>query len=362
MIKNNRPLAAPLFALLLCALPVAADTAAVHAASDGATATGSVQTTITTAPVPEPKIHGVIISTHLDGRDWGWDTIVPTLQAIQGVGAGWVSTHPYASIRADGTVRFREFSPDDPPDWLVRPIQEAHALGMKIMIKPHLAYWGSPFSWRGEIDFDSREKWSRFWESYTRWVVLLAEAAGGADGFAVGTELTQTLGAGHEENWRSLIRQVRKCSDFPLTYAANWSHYQAVRFWDAVDVIGIQAYFPVTDQPSPDTNAIRTGWATRMEELRRYSEMHNRMIVFTELGYNRSFSAAAEPWAYDVDGVEAEKLQETLLRVALDAVEGEHRVAGVFLWKWFPDPHPVGRNFQLATPRLKKVISSAWKD
>jgi hypothetical protein len=33
----------------------------------------------------------------------------------------------------------------------------------------------------------------------------------------------------------------------------------------------------------------------------------------------------------------------------------------VFLWKWFPNPHPVGRNFQLATPRLKRAISEVWR-
>ena len=24
------------------------------------------------------------------------------------------------------------------------------------MIKPHLAYWGSPFKWRGEIEFEDK--------------------------------------------------------------------------------------------------------------------------------------------------------------------------------------------------------------
>ena len=59
---------------------------------------------------------------------------------------------------------------------------------------------------------------------------------------------------------------------------------------------------------------------------------------------------------------EAEELQENLLRVALRAVEAEPAVVGVFLWKWFPNPHPVGRNFQLATPRLKRAIADVWLD
>ncbi len=312
-------------------------------------------------PKEEPTVHGVIISTHIDGRDWGWDSIEPTLSAIREVGANWVSTHPYAAIRGDGSVRFREFTASDPPEWLVRPIREAHARGMKIMIKPHLAYWGSPFSWRGEIDFDTPERWNRFWESYTRWILLLVQAAPEADGFAVGTELDRTLGAENEEHWRDLIRQVRAKARFPLTYGANWSHYREVRFWDALDVIGIQAYFPVTDVPDPDEAALRAGWKNRMKELRDYSAHWNRKILFTELGYNRSFSAPARPWEYQVDGVEAEPLQAALLRTALEAVEQEPRVVGVFLWKWFPTPHPVGRNFQLATPRLKKTISGVWR-
>ena len=53
-------------------------------------------------------------------------------------------------------------------------------------------------------------------------------------------------------------------------------------------------------------------------------------------------------------------MQETCLRLALAAVEREPYVAGAFLWKWFPNPRPVGRNFQLATPRLKRAIADIW--
>lgn len=82
--------------------------------------------------------------------------------------------------------------------------------------------------------------------------------------------------------------------------------------------------------------------------------------MFTELGYNRSLRAASRPWDPDLDGPEAEDLQELCLRVALRAVEDEPAIAGAFLWKWFPSPHPVGRDFQLVTPRLKRAIAEAW--
>jgi len=304
-------------------------------------------------------VRGITISTHGVGRDWGTDVIVPTLEDIRTVGANWISIHPYARIQADGAVRFREFDPEDPPAHLKRPIEEAHRLGLSICIKPHLAYWGTPFAWRGEITFDKKEQWERFWRDYRRWIVALAAACREADGFVMGTELDQTLS--FEEEWRALIAEVRTLTDAPLTYAANWTDYQNVPFWDALDVIGIQAYFPLTEKTNPTIDDIRTGWDRRMDELRAYSERSDRNILFTELGYNQSYLAASKPWDYHVDDEGSRALQEDCWQVALETIERENSIVGALLWKWFPAPRPVGRNFPLATPRIKRIIAKAWR-
>ena len=305
------------------------------------------------------RVRGVTLSTHTNGSDWAGDGIVPAFAEMKRIGAGWVAIHPYAGIGADGSVHYRPLDPANPPDWLTRPIAEAHAQGLRILIKPHLAYWGSPFSWRGEIRFDTEEQWERFFADYRAWVVDVARVTRDADGFAVGTELDSTVF--READWRETIAAVRAVTDLPLTYAANWHAYREVPFWDAVDVIGIQAYFPVVDHPDPTPPELAAGWHARMSELRDYSLEHDRYIVFTELGYNRSFDAAREPWAHRTDGEEAEPFQEACLRAALEAIEREPRVIGAFLWKWFPEPYPVGRNFQLATPALTRTIADVWR-
>ena len=302
-------------------------------------------------------VKGITISTHGGGRDWGHDTIVPTLDAIRAVGANWVSTHPYARIGADGSVGWRRVDPANPPAHIARPIREAHAQGLSICIKPHIAYWGSPFSWRGEIEFDTPEQWRRFWREYGDWIVDMAKASRGADAFVVGTELDKTLH--FEKEWRDLIARVRQVTDAPLTYAANWTDYHRVPFWDALDVIGIQAYFPITQHTAPTDDELRQGWQRLMDTLRPFAQRHNRKIVFTELGYNQSHKASVEPWEYHVDpGTEA--LQLACLRTALEAIETEPTVVGSLLWKWFPHPRPVGRNFQLATPDIKKMLAALW--
>lgn len=308
----------------------------------------------------DADVRGITISTHGVGHDWGSDAIVPTLEDIRDVGANWVAIHPYADISADGSLRWSKIDPDSPPAHIIRPILEAHRLGLNICIKPHVAYWRSPFSWRGEITFQNDEDWRRFWRGYRDWIIQLAAASREADGFVVGTELDRTLA--FEAEWRGLIEEVRKHTDAPLTYAANWTDYERVPFWDALDVIAVQAYFPLTDDPDYDERDIRDGWAARMRQLSDYGTRQNRNILFTELGYNQSHQAPLKPWAYPVDGEAALPVQVLCLRTALAAIAREPRVVGALLWKWFPYPHPVGRNFQLAIPPMKRVIAEAWLD
>lgn len=304
------------------------------------------------------KVRGIVLSTHTSGSDWATGDIESTLRDIRAIGAGWVAIHPYARIRGDGSVQFRALNKAQLPPHIERPLRVARELGLKIVLKPHLAYWGSPFAWRGDIEFQSDEDWERFWSTYAAWILNMAAACPDVDGFIVGTELDRTLA--FEDRWRDLIAAVRQRTSAPLTYAANWTHYRDVTFWDALDAIGIQAYFPLADGPNVEEAHLDAAWRERMLELRSYSERLERYVVFTELGYNRAFAAPVRPWDDALDGGEAESMQATCLRAALRAVENEPAVSGAFLWKWFPNPHPVGRTFQLATPRLKGVISEIW--
>ncbi len=305
----------------------------------------------------EAPIRGVTVSTHRGGQDWGSDQMPEALSEIQAVGANWVAIHPYASIGADGRVRMRSTG-SEPPQHLTRPIREAKAAGVKILIKPHLAYWRSPFEWRGEIGFETEPEWDRFWNDYEAFILQIARWTKDADGLVVGTELRRT--EAQQLRWRKLIENVRRVTDVPLTYAANWDDFERVTFWDALDVIGIQAYFPLTDEANSSEVAIRAGWERWMVKLSVFAREQNKSIVFTELGYNQAYHAPLRPWDYQTDDEGARDVQERCMKIALAAIESEPTVLGVFLWKWFVPPRSVGRNFQLATPRMRRVIRNSW--
>jgi hypothetical protein len=308
---------------------------------------------------PHRIVHGMTVSCQTWGWEWGTDQMVAEMRDLRALGVNWIAIHPYAGIRGDGSVVMHRRRPED-TRWLTRPIAEAHRLGLKIMIKPHLAYWGSPFRWRGDIAFETEAQWQRFFRQYEAWVTRLAAVCRDADAFVIGVELDRTVH--RADDWRRVIAAVRGVFDGNLTYAANWSHYQDVPFWDALDVIGIQAYFPVADAPGvPDPGALRRAWAQRLDRFDAFARRQNRRVVLTELGYSRSEFAAVRPWEGREGGAHAEEVQRRCLAAALEAVERDDLVVGAFLWKWFAGPTR-HENFLMSTPAMRAVITEHWKN
>lgn len=306
------------------------------------------------------EVRGVTISCQTWGWEWGSDEMPGALERVASLGGNWVAIHPYARIAQDGSVRARSLDPQAPPEWLKKPIAWAHERGLKILIKPHLAYWGSGFSWRGEIRFAEGAARERFHAEYRTWILALAACSEGADAFCVGTELCGTTGA--EAEWRALIKETRALlPSVPLTYAANWDRYESIPFWDALDVIGIQAYFPLVGHAGvPSDEELKAGWEQVLTKLRAYSQGKGRKVLFTELGYDASPQAARKPWEGSRRPTPpGEALQARCLEAALRAIRAEPCVVGVFLWKDFPGPTR-GEDFAVLRPALRPMIREVW--
>ena len=156
----------------------------------------------------------------------------------------------------------------------------------------------------------------------------------------MGTELDRTVH--HAARSRGITNSVREQTNAPLTYAANCDSYQKVPFWAALHAIGVQAYFPlVAEDQAPEPAVLDAAWARVVEELTVFSHGHDRPVLLTELGYERSPTTALRPWE---DGRRrgappapaGELIQKRCLKAALAAVADSDAIVGLFLWKWFP--------------------------
>lgn len=306
-----------------------------------------------------PYYKGMTISCRGWGHEWAGAGFAEECGRLREMGVSAVAIHPYVAINGEGELRGYPFNGEPAPNYVVGPIAAARDSGLRVMIKPHIAYWRSPFSWRGEIDFTDPSLRNRFFQQYRQWIVAAAAHAKEADLFVIGTELKKLTG--YEEEWRRIIREVRAVTNAKLTYAANWDNVEQVRFWDALDYIGVQGYFPLSKEEEPGEAAIRAGWRAVHKQLGKLHKQYDKPIIFTEMGYNRTLKAASEPWTYQQDSnPEAQRLQQLCLKIGLEELQKKDWYRGVFLWKWFVGSAPY-ENFYLDEPTLIQIINQGWR-
>jgi len=176
-----------------------------------------------------------------------------------------------------------------------------HEAGFKIFLKPHIWMDTPPEGkWRSHIFQENIEDWKTWSESYSDFILRYAKIAEQAEVemFCVGTELTR-LSTEKAEYWRELIKEVRSVYSGKITYAANWyQEFEKLEFWDELDFIGIQAYFPVASKTNPSIKEIKEGWIPHIKTIESIHKKYNKAVVFTEIGYKSTEDSAMKPWEW----------------------------------------------------------------
>ncbi len=154
--------------------------------------------------------------------------------------------------------------------------------------------------------------------------------------------------------WKTLIKKIREIYKGKLTYAANWDEFKRVSFWNELDYIGVDAYFPLSDKKTPTVADFENGWKTHKEEIKKIQKQFLKPILFTEFGYRSVDYAGKEPW----DSKRKETINLEAQTNGLQAIHNqfwnEEWFVGGFLWKWFHRHDSVGgENNNRFTPQNK---------
>ncbi|OIP84933.1 MAG: hypothetical protein AUK44_01000 [Porphyromonadaceae bacterium CG2_30_38_12] len=282
----------------------------------------------------QTKINGVCLvspkyKTRLDG-----------MGAIKRINANWIAICPFAFIyKNSATVTF-----NTPKNWwgdrqegLIEQIKWAQKNGLKVCLKPHC--WLMNYFWAGEFDL-SGTKQIDFEQNYSNYILFLAAIAekNNVKLLCIGTEL-QTYSARHPAYFRKLIAQVRRVYSGELCYAANFEEFSNVSFWDALDYIGIDAYFPLSGQKTPTVEVLTKRWATKIIAIKSISKKYNKKVIFTEYGYKSIDFAAYKQWENEristTDKINF-NAQTNAYQAFYESVWQQDFVAGGFIWKWYP--------------------------
>ena len=246
-------------------------------------------------------------------------------------------------------------------------IENLHEMGFKVMLKPHIWIGGlnhDPDNWRSKIDFNDPEKRVQWFQSYTEFIMSQAELAErtGVEMLVVGTELVGI--SKYTDEWKKLIKRVRKIYSGKLTYAAEGMNAQKIEFWNDLDYIGIDAYFPLTNKNGPSLEELTQGWTKYEPEIRALSEKYSKQVIFTEIGFKSIEGTAIKPWEWKQDGKVSQEEQALAFEATQVAFRDKPYLAGIFVWKYFTDMNSDERgNVEKGfTPFRKKAESviSTW--
>jgi ppGpp synthetase/RelA/SpoT-type nucleotidyltranferase len=235
-------------------------------------------------------------------------------------------------------------------------ITELRKENIKIMLKPQIWVWHGEFT--GYIDMQNEAEWNTFEASYSKFILEYAQLAKdlNVDIFCIGTELG-TFVEKRPEYWKTVIAKIKKIYKGKLTYAANWDEFKRTPFWNVLDFIGVDAYFPVSDSKTPTVEACLKGWQPHKAILKNLSETNNTPVLFTEFGYRSADFTAKTPWESDRRQGEVNlEAQVNATQALFETFWNENWFAGGFIWKWFIDHNKVGgENNNMFTPQNKPV-------
>lgn len=210
---------------------------------------------------------------------------------------------------------------------------EAQALGMHTMLKPQI--WIRR-SWPGDVNMSSEKDWQQFFEEYYRWArhyALLAEI-NGFDSFCIGVEFAKATLA-KEQEWRKLIGQIRGIYSGQLTYAANWGEeFEQLQFWDALDFIGLNCYYPLSPKENPSKRDLKKAFKNVIAKIEKVHRKYDKPIVFTEIGFRSVTATWKNPHEDDQGRPFDEQCQALAYEVIFEGIRDKDWCQGIFWWKW----------------------------
>ncbi|WP_426431440.1 glycoside hydrolase family 113 [Winogradskyella sp. HB-48] len=235
-------------------------------------------------------------------------------------------------------------------------ISELRKASIKVMIKPQIWVWRGEFT--GEIMMTSENDWQILENAYSNFILEYADLAEkvNAELFCIGTEL-ELFVKFRPEYWTKLIKDIRSVYNGKLTYAANWNEFAKTPFWNQLDYIGIDAYFPLSDKKTPSYQDCLEGWKSHKPIIEKISKQLDRPILFTEYGYRSVDYSGRQPWVSDRTMKEVNlEAQVNTTKALLDTFWNEDWFAGGFVWKWFIMHNEVGgHDNPMFTPQNKPV-------
>ena len=315
----------------------------------------------TPAPFTKEEFQKGVVYTSWSNKELESIASDLTLLHLRSLGVEHISimVPTYQELVDSREIVIHDFAGGDTPtdESIVHAIKTAHSIGMKVMLKPHVDCMDGTF--RGDI-IASKEWFKSYKDMILRYAKLAAENK--VEIFSVGTELENTTFSAWEAEWKDVIDSVKSVYNGLLVYSANWTEYQGVPFWNLVDFVGIDAYFPLAAVNEPTKGELVSAWECVADNIEKWLIEKNidKPVILTEVGYSSSDGTAKTPWA-TLTNAEDQDEQAACLDAALEVLSKRAWFKGMYLWQYFPQERWSPLGFPVRGKKAEKVLSGWYK-
>jgi hypothetical protein len=299
---------------------------------------------------------GVVLPTWKT-HGYGGPATTQATSAIAGVGATWIQFTPTWKMATATSSRIDVAWSVTDAD-LLAAIDHAHSKGLKILLKPHVDPQDGTIRWK--INPSNRAAWFNSYQSMMTHYATIAQQKG-VEEFSVGCELATMSGSADRSAWLTVIDAIKAIYSAPLVYAATVDEYPNVSFWDQLNFIGIDAYFPLSTTPTTDISALEAAWIPIRDQMSAFAVDVGRRILFTEAGYPSLVGAAIEPWNNEYSSTPSQPEQAAGYEALLATFSGQPWWAGAFWWSWWTDNgvyNPL--DFAIGDKLAESVLRNWW--
>ncbi|KYF65627.1 hypothetical protein BE11_45420, partial [Sorangium cellulosum] len=317
---------------------------------------------------------GPIENQRHPGRGYGTAASGRAMDEAAAMGATWISLTPFGRVwdgKGTGVDLVFEAPFEENRRNVLAAIAQAHARGLKVLLVPHL--WVESGEWRALIDPGDDAGWARWAASYRRFLLTWAEVAreGGAEMLSVGVELRSWVTTPRAASFLPIIEAVRRVYPGLLTYSANWDDVEHTLIFDALDLIGINAFYPLAEREGASFEELLRGGRKVAAGVDAVARAWGKPVLLTEIGYTTRRDPAVRPWEWPdrMKGVVIDQRSQAEAYAAVIAPFLDARTcAGFFVWRLYADPDDVSQEAEwgfsprgkLAELVLRDAFTARW--
>ena len=311
---------------------------------------------------------GPIENGYHPGKGYGSLAYDRTLLETKAVGAEWIAITPFgrvANLEGRGVDLTFEAPFEENRKNIRRAIDMAHARGLKVMLVPHL--WVESGEWRAKIDPGTDAGWDAWAKSYATFVTTWAKVAEEThvEMFSAGVELRSWVTTSRAPSFSAILKQIRGIYHGILTYSGNWDDVDRTVILGDLDVVGVNAFFPLADHDGAKIAELRQGGERVRAKVHELAETWKKPVLFTEIGYTTRENCAIKPWEWPdnmanvkIDEIAQAEAYEALIAPLLD----EPDFAGFFVWRVYSDPDDVSQEAEWGFSPRGKLAEVVMRD